>query len=199
MRGLACSAEFMRRCEKLARQAAWDPAVNRDRGRKHVVDSLSHHYCIGKAEIYRLLTAARLRQNIILDIENSDEVPHPSIFGAAAQAGLEAEADVIALAIAHGWTRAEVDAEVRRRGLEHVPPLPQGVFPVIYADPPWSFSNAGLPQSAASHYPTMTTADIAALALPLAQDAVCFLWVPNALLPDGLTVLKSWGFSYKTS
>ena len=26
-----------------------------------------------------------------------------------------------------------------------------------------------------------------------------YLWVPNALLPEGLTVLRAWGFTYKSN
>jgi N6-adenosine-specific RNA methylase IME4 len=72
---------------------------------------------------------------------------------------------------------------------------------VVYADPPWSFANSGFAQSAAAIYPTMTTEAICALPIPAmcATDAILFLWVPNALLPDGLTVLDAWGFDYKTN
>jgi N6-adenosine-specific RNA methylase IME4 len=31
------------------------------------------------------------------------------------------------------------------------------------------------------------------------EPAHCYLWVPNALLPDGLAVLAAWGFAYKTN
>lgn len=40
-------------------------------------------------------------------------------------------------------------------------------------------------------------------ALPVAkaceQTAHLYLWVPNALLPEGLEVLKAWGFQYKAN
>jgi ParB/RepB/Spo0J family partition protein len=79
--------------------------------------------------------------------------------------------------------------------------LPSGVYSVVYADPPWAFANSGFAQSAAAIYPTMPTADICALPIPplCASDAVLFLWVPNALLPDGLAVMAAWGFEYKSN
>jgi len=79
--------------------------------------------------------------------------------------------------------------------------LPDGTYSVIYADPPWSYANTGFAMSAASHYPTMPTEDIAAMDIDgiTADNAVCFLWVTNPLLEDGLTVLKAWGFDYKTN
>jgi N6-adenosine-specific RNA methylase IME4 len=52
-----------------------------------------------------------------------------------------------------------------------------------------------------SRYDTMTTAEIAAL--PVAEVAAdrshLYLWVPNALLAEGLTVLDAWGFTYKSN
>jgi N6-adenosine-specific RNA methylase IME4 len=50
------------------------------------------------------------------------------------------------------------------------------------------------------HYPTMTLEDIEDLPVSkiAAKDSVCWLWVPNCLVPDGLRVLKAWGFNYST-
>lgn len=40
-------------------------------------------------------------------------------------------------------------------------------------------------------------------ALPVAQAAAdtahLYMWVPNALLPEGLAVLAAWGFTYKSN
>lgn len=104
------------------------------------------------------------------------------------------------LAVERGWTSKQVAQEVKRRRLKNVPPLPKGTFRVLYADPPWQFSNSGFDQAAARAYPTMSTPEIAVLDVGdrAARDSVCFLWVPAALLQDGLTVLSAWGFSYKT-
>ena len=41
------------------------------------------------------------------------------------------------------------------------------------------------------------------MTLPVAEDAAdpahLYLWVPNALLPEGLAVMKAWGFAYKSN
>lgn len=78
-------------------------------------------------------------------------------------------------------------------------------FATILADPPWRFTNR-TGKMAPEHkrlarYGTMSTAEIAALPVSrIAQDtAHLYLWVPNALLPDGLEVMKAWGFDYKTN
>lgn len=78
-------------------------------------------------------------------------------------------------------------------------------FATIMADPPWRFTNrtgkVAPEHKRLSRYPTMTLEDICAL--PVAQHAEdrahCYMWVPNALLPEGLQVLKSWGFEYKSN
>ncbi len=78
-------------------------------------------------------------------------------------------------------------------------------FGTVMADPPWRFANR-TGKIAPEHrrlarYPTMTLGDICALpvAAHLADPAHCYLWVPNALLPDGLRALAAWGFDYKSN
>lgn len=84
------------------------------------------------------------------------------------------------------------------------PPLPQivGGFSTVLADPPWRFSNR-TGKVAPEHrrldrYSTMPLDAIMALDVKrvLASNAHLYLWVPNALLPDGLKVMEAWGFRY---
>lgn len=87
--------------------------------------------------------------------------------------------------------------------LDAVPlPTVEGGFSCVYADPPWRFSNR-TGKVAPEHrrldrYDTMTTADITALPVAdvVADNAHLYLWVPNALLPEGLAVMQGWGFRY---
>ena len=78
-------------------------------------------------------------------------------------------------------------------------------FRTIYADPPWQFQNrtgkVAPEHRRLTRYPTMTISDIKALPVyELASScSQLYLWVPNALLPDGLEVMRSWGFEYKTN
>ena len=73
------------------------------------------------------------------------------------------------------------------------------------ADPPWRFTNRtgkmAPEHRRLSRYDTMTLGDIAALPVAsiAAPTAHLYLWVPNALLPDGLRVLDAWGFQYKSN
>ncbi len=77
-------------------------------------------------------------------------------------------------------------------------------FGTILADPPWQFQNrtgkVAPEHKRLSRYGTMTLADIQGLPVSQAADAVhLYLWVPNALLPEGLAVMQSWGFHYKSN
>lgn len=80
-----------------------------------------------------------------------------------------------------------------------------GRFGTILADPPWRFSNR-TGKMAPEHrrlarYATMTNEEI--MELPVAPLAMArshlYLWVPNALILEGLEVMRRWGFTYKTN
>lgn len=78
-------------------------------------------------------------------------------------------------------------------------------FRTVLADPPWQFQNRtgkiAPEHRRLSRYSTMTLGDIKALPVAKVCDTTAhlYLWVPNALLPDGLAVLAAWGFTYKTN
>ncbi|CAN5704346.1 hypothetical protein BH24CHL5_BH24CHL5_05340 [soil metagenome] len=77
-------------------------------------------------------------------------------------------------------------------------------FGTILADPPWRFVNrtgkVAPEHRRLARYETMTFREIAALPVrEIAADrSHCYLWTPNALLPDAVKVLQAWGFTYKT-
>src|SRR5690349_11614231 len=78
-------------------------------------------------------------------------------------------------------------------------------FATVLADPPWQFVNRtgkmAPEHRRLSRYRTMTVPEICAL--PIAEcvqtTAHLYLWVPNALLPEGLAVMQAWGFQYKSN
>lgn len=81
----------------------------------------------------------------------------------------------------------------------------QGEFQTILADPPWQFTNR-TGKMAPEHkrlnrYSTLDLEQIKALPVSdvCAEPAHLYLWVPNALLKEGLDVLEAWGFTYKTN
>jgi len=78
-------------------------------------------------------------------------------------------------------------------------------FSTVLADPPWQFTNR-TGKMAPEHkrlnrYPTMSLQDIKDLPVEavVKDTAHLYLWVPNALLPDGLAVMSHWGFTYKSN
>ncbi len=76
-------------------------------------------------------------------------------------------------------------------------------YGVIYADPPWTFatwSHKGKGRSAEAHYDCMSLDQIENLQVGewAAKDCVLFLWVLDSMLDQGLKVVSSWGFTYKT-
>ncbi len=78
-------------------------------------------------------------------------------------------------------------------------------FKTIMADPPWRFQNStgkvAPEHKRLNRYGTMSFADIEALPVGTiaAETSHLYLWVPNALLPEGLSVMRAWGFSYKSN
>lgn len=80
---------------------------------------------------------------------------------------------------------------------------PAKSFKTILADPPWRFLNRtgkiAPEHKRLARYSTLPTDEICSLPVSnIATDtAHLYLWVPNALLPDGLDVMKAWGFTYK--
>ena len=78
-------------------------------------------------------------------------------------------------------------------------------YRTIYADPPWQFQNrtgkVAPEHKRLSRYSTMTVPEICRLPVAEAADekSHLYLWVPNALLPEGVEVMRAWGFSYKTN
>jgi len=80
-----------------------------------------------------------------------------------------------------------------------------GPYGTIMADPPWQFQNR-TGKVAPEHrrllrYPTMDLQEI--MQLPVrkiaSEKSHLYLWVPNALLQEGLSVMRQWGFTYKTN
>lgn len=88
---------------------------------------------------------------------------------------------------------------------EHLLAKMAGQYSTILADPPWQFQNR-TGKMAPEHrrllrYPTMELKEI--IELPVARLAAAkshlYLWVPNALLQEGLRVMEAWGFTYKSN
>jgi N6-adenosine-specific RNA methylase IME4 len=80
-----------------------------------------------------------------------------------------------------------------------------GRFKTILADPPWQFTNrtgkVAPEHKRLGRYGTMTLEQIKALPVSdiASSQSHLYLWVPNAMILEGLEVMKRWGFTYKTN
>src|SRR4249920_3498055 len=78
-------------------------------------------------------------------------------------------------------------------------------FATVLADPPWQFTNKtgkiAPEHKRLTRYSTLALDEIKALPVGqiTASTAHLYLWCPNALLPEGLTVMAAWGFTYKSN
>lgn len=78
-------------------------------------------------------------------------------------------------------------------------------FRTVLADPPWRFKNksgkASPEYKKITRYATMELSDLCRLPVRqvVANKAHLYLWVPNALLPEGLMLMSAWGFEYKSN
>ncbi|MDP8205738.1 MAG: MT-A70 family methyltransferase [Candidatus Electryonea clarkiae] len=78
-------------------------------------------------------------------------------------------------------------------------------FGTILADPPWQFANRtgkmAPEHKRLSRYTTLKLKNI--INIPVENVAKekshLYLWVPNALLAEGMEVLRQWGFTYKSN
>ena len=81
--------------------------------------------------------------------------------------------------------------------------LPNATFGTILADPPWQFQNrtgkVAPEHRRLSRYGTLTHEEICNLPMHMLTKvpSPLYLWVPNALIAEGLEVMKRWGFKYK--
>lgn len=78
--------------------------------------------------------------------------------------------------------------------------FPTKKYNVIYADPPWSYKNAGSNLSGTCDYPTMTFEELTQLPVKeiSAKNCALFMWVTGPHLPTAVSLIQNWGFDYKT-
>lgn len=126
-------------------------------------------------------------------------------------ATLSAVADSLGLELrlqaksAHAVAEAALGRDSAQAAHDDLARLSGEGFGTVLADPPWRFQNrtgkVAPEHRRLSRYDTMTTAEVCALPVTdvTAGNAHLYLWVPNALIADGLRVMESWGFEYKSN
>lgn len=116
-------------------------------------------------------------------------------------------------ASAKGWSRNKLRQQLKQNRLaaRHAAiPVGQGVFDVIYADPPWRYEfEESDSREVENQYPTMSLEEIKAYpndpatpedqrVFPAPDDALLFMWTTSPKLEESLQVVASWGFAYRT-
>lgn len=101
------------------------------------------------------------------------------------------------------WTRRELRAARLELKRGDTPPLPDGAYNTIVADPPWPYDE-GWPEFADKAgeknsrrdlpYQAMTLDEICQLEVPATDDAHLFLWTTNRYLEDAYDVARAWDF-----
>ena len=116
--------------------------------------------------------------------------------------------DKIAQVVAEAREKGEVP--VRQHVLREIkkatsviesPPLPEGKFDVIYADPPWEYRNTGVEGAVAKQYATMSIEALCNLPVvgSIYKNAILLMWTTNPLLEECFPVINAWGFKYKSN
>lgn len=86
-------------------------------------------------------------------------------------------------------------------------PFPQKKYNIIYADPPWRYSDRGCNGNAEDHYETMTFKDLCRLPVSgngggspgiAAEDCVLLMWATYPMMREALFLIDAWGFTYKS-
>ncbi len=81
------------------------------------------------------------------------------------------------------------------------PPVIEGEYRTIVADPPWQYDNAASRGAAENHYGTMNIEELCNLdTVPKhsAANAHLYMWTTSSHLPQAFNVMSAWGFEYKT-
>tara|TARA_Y100001937_G_scaffold88213_1_gene119297 strand:- start:635 stop:1597 length:963 start_codon:yes stop_codon:yes gene_type:complete len=105
-----------------------------------------------------------------------------------------------AIRVARQIERQEKIEEIKKSNPQQV----EGIYQVIYADPPWKYNdqqNTEKLGGAEKHYPTMSIEDLCELNIGEIADknSILFLWTTSPLLEDTFLVINAWGFNYKSS
>ena len=106
------------------------------------------------------------------------------------------------LGMSERWVRKYIPEKYRGKHSARRAELPKGSFNIILADPPWKYQfSETYSRSIPAHYPDMDLKAICDLKkkLPIAENAILFLWVTSPKLEEAFKVIEAWGFEYKTS
>ena len=102
----------------------------------------------------------------------------------------------------HAIQKIDIPLELSRIRKPVFVGVPQKLFRVIYADPPWQYrSSNSLQGAAANQYPTVSIEQLMQFPIDQIADPECcalVMWVTAPQLEDALKLMNAWNFEYKT-
>lgn len=85
-----------------------------------------------------------------------------------------------------------------------LPPLPEGPYKTVMADPPWAYDDdmPGPGRGSGSHYKTLHYGSVLGMAPQIRKitdsSAHLYLWTTNSFMEESLEIAEAWGFDQKT-
>lgn len=109
--------------------------------------------------------------------------------------------DVLSIDKTWSWEYVKRNILPESKESPETPPLPEGKYSVIYADPPWPVGSMVLDKWKSpieDKYPTMTIGEIASLPIDKITADTCslFLWATHTFLHEAFHIMEEWGFKY---
>jgi N6-adenosine-specific RNA methylase IME4 len=159
-----------------------------------------------KRDTQRAKTCVVLSEIVGTSLDQGDEIDALAKLPEAEQRKLaeraKAGGKVTAKHTAKLLRRREREVELAAATEAAAQALGKKLYGVIYADPPWRYSNppmGDVTRAIENHYQTMALDQIKALKVPAADDCALFLWATIPLLDAAIEVLAAWGFKYKSA
>lgn len=92
--------------------------------------------------------------------------------------------------------KREKDIERQKEDIENNIDPPNGLYDIIVIDPPWPYGTKYDPDGrrAANPYPEMSLEQIAAIELPVSDNAILWLWTTHKFMRHSFELIDKWGF-----
>ncbi len=158
-------------------------------------------FCVNERQIHQWKRIIKTADNLSANVrtEAVAQAVRPSALYEIAKLPEPKQIEVAKKVVEKKLTVRETRKLVKKVLREDQPPLPTGTFDLLYADPPWTYNVKHLRGNPENHYLTLATQEICDIPVPSSDNAVLFLWATNPMLEDALSVMKAWGFKYKTN
>lgn len=123
-----------------------------------------------------------------------------------ASAPVDKQDELLQEAVTENLSSRDIREKVKEIKKLPTPPLPEGKYQVIYADPPWAYDvdlSSGATRSPENNYPVMELDELVEFGEKVreisAENCILFMWITAPKLNWMNDILEAWGFEYKTN